>query len=113
MQSLVNSYLQRNTIPLQLPASFSGYIKKDSYLYPVFSQEKVQPLGQMSNAEYTETYLPLVQTALKAAGYDGDGITTEFTNGIHTLVDLKPENIGINSSGDLRFLDVDLVNNRH
>ena len=112
LESLVDSYLQRNSIPLQLPASFTGYIKKDSYLYPVFGQEKVRSLKGISNAEYIKNYLPLVQEALNNAGYEGDGKTTEFTNGVHTLVDLKPDNIGLDSSGDLRFLDVDLVNNR-
>ena len=40
-------------------------------------------------------------------GYKGDGIKENFTNGIKTLVDLKPENIGIDKQDRIRFIDVD------
>lgn len=109
---VVESYLQRNTIPLQQPLSFNGYIKEGLYFYPVFNQMKLQPL-QTSNAEYQTKYLPLIQKALNSAGYSGDGLTTEFSNGIKTLVDIKPENMGLTSSGDIRFFDVDFINSRH
>ena len=112
LEFLVNNYLQRNSIPLQEPASFSGYIKSNSNLYPVFSQDKLKPLGEMSNAEYMRTYLPLVQEALNKLGYGGDGVNSEFTNGFNTLIDIKPDNMGITQSNELRFFDVNKVKNR-
>ncbi len=112
LEALVNSYLQRNSVPLQSQASFSGYVKDGTLLYPVFSQERVQPLGKMSNAEYTKKYLPLIQEALESFGYSGDGINSEFTNGVSTLVDIKPENVGFTPSNDLRFFDVVPIKNK-
>ena len=43
--------------------------------------------------------------------YSGDGITSEFTNGINTLIDIKPDNVGTTPSGELKFFDVDLIKN--
>lgn len=112
LRPLVNSYLQRNTVPMQQPVSFTGYVKDNSSFYPVFSQGKLQPL-RISNAEYTKQYLPLVQEALNKAGYSGDGINTEFSNGTKTLVDLKADNMGLTPEGKLKFFDVDFITNGH
>lgn len=109
LQDLVNDYLRRNSIPLQEHVSFTGYVKQDGYVYPVFNQGRLLPLGSMSNAEFNAKYLPLLQKSLKPYGYTGDGISSEFTNGVYTLVDIKPENMGLTPTGELRFLDVDWV----
>lgn len=111
LTSLVNSYLDRNSIPLQEQASFEGYIKQNDNIYPVFSQGKLHSLGKMSNTEFSKKILPSIHDLLKQYGYSGDGITSEFTNGINTLIDIKPDNVGTTPSGELKFFDVDLIKN--
>ena len=103
---------RRNTIPLQDQIKFKGYVKDGDNLYPVYSQRRLNPLNKMSIAEFNRDYLPLLQRLLSSRGYTGDGISSEFTNGIKTLIDIKPDNMGLTTDGQLRFLDVDFISKK-
>ena len=103
---------RRNTIPFQEPVKLVGYInhtipKHGTLKYPVYSQNKVTPLGKMSQHIFETSFLPIIKRSLSAKGYNGDNITSKFTNGKRTLVDIKPENMGFSKNGELRFIDVD------
>lgn len=97
----------RNAVPLQEPIKLQGIVDIKGQPFPVFSQTRLKPLGNMSLAEFNNTYLKQLQEALRPYGYTGDGITANFSNGTRTLSDIKPENMGLDKDGRLRLFDVD------
>lgn len=99
----------RNSVPLQEPINFSGIVDIKGQPYPVFSQRKLKPLGEISSAEFNRTYTPLIRDALRHYGYTGDGVNSNFSNGYRTLIDIKPDNVGFDMDGNLRFFDVDYI----
>lgn len=42
-------------------------------------------------------------------GYSGNNMDVLFSNGKVTLGDLKPENIGIDTEGKIRILDLNVI----
>ena len=108
LKKLSASLNRRNQVPLQEPINMEGFITRGNYLYPVYSQNKLKTLD-MPSAEFRKSCLPLIKNELLPFGYQGDGINSPFTDGTRTLIDIKPEDIGVNPEGKLRFFDVDLV----
>lgn len=107
LKNTVERYISsRNSVPLQEPIKFEGIVDSNGQPIPVFSQFKLKSLGEMSSAEFNKSYMPLLQRALSSYGYIGDGINTNFSNGKRNLIDIKPENMGFDSNGNLRFFDV-------
>lgn len=102
---------RRNTIPLQEPVNFIGTIDLGGYPYPVFTQNKISPLN-ISYNEFEQKVLPELREMLQQYGFNGDGISSNFTKGNTTLIDLKPENMGYTVDGKLKFIDVDLIKKR-
>ena len=110
LKSYVPAFIEKkNAVPLQEPLRFMGIVDRDGYPFPVFSQNKLQSLGNVPTEEFNRVYLPQVQEALRPYGFTGDGISTGFSDGVRTLVDMKPENIGLTSQGKIRFFDVDMI----
>lgn len=98
---MANEYQnRRNAIPLQEPIRYIGTVDDSGYIYPVFSQNKLKEIGDID-------YQNIIKNELKKYGYIGDGINTNFTDGNKTLIDIKPENIGIDKNGSIKFIDVD------
>ena len=109
LQDLVTSYLRRNNIPNQLKSDFIGFVTDKNYLYPVFRQDKVNPIGNMSTEIWRQEFLPKLTPQLRKYGITGDGINYEFKapNG-KTIIDINPFNIGVDKNGNYKFLDVDI-----
>lgn len=110
LKSHVPAFIEKkNIVPLQEPLKFIGIVDRDGHPFPVFSQTKLQSLGNISSEEFNKVYLPQLQEALRPYGFTGDGISKGFSDGVRTLVDLKPENMGLTSQGKIRFFDVDMI----
>ena len=107
LDRFVASYLKRNDFSLQVPVNYEGYIKgprpglpNQQVYFPVFSQKKVQPV-----AESWETLEPKVNDLLRKNGYNDAEEAGVFSNNKHTLIDIQPDNIGLDH-GELRFIDI-------
>lgn len=93
---------RRNNIPLQEQIKFVGLIDNNGNPYPVFQQNKLLPLKSFDKKSILQ-----LQKELEKYGYKGDLKNKGFSNGQKTLSDLKPENVGYDSNGNLKFIDVD------
>ena len=107
LDRFVASYLKRNDFSLQVPVNYEGYIKgprpglpNQQVYFPVFSQKKVQPV-----TESWETLEPKVNSLLRKNGYNDAEEAGVFSNNKHTLIDIQPDNIGLDH-GELRFIDI-------
>lgn len=110
LKGLVADLNKRNQAPLSEPIGMEGFIVNDlnnhRFLYPVFNQNRLTPL-KVSHLEYMNNYFPLLQKELGRYGYKDTGSGHTFTDGTRVISDVKPENIGLNSEGKLRFIDTD------
>lgn len=97
-------WFKRNQLPIQLPMRFQGYVKGAKRIYPVYSQQKVIPIGDILPYEWTQKYLPIIDNKMQQLGYNGHG--TYY--GKFTVGDISPFNIGLDNSGNLKFFDVDV-----
>ena len=41
------NWFKRNKVPMQLPVKFEGYVTHKNGVYPVYSQQRVNPIGNM------------------------------------------------------------------
>lgn len=98
-------WMKRNRLPLQERVNFKGYLKGSNRIYPIYSQNKIQPLPSMSSIRFQKEYVPQIDKLMNELGYKGSGT---YTNGKLTVGDISPYNMGYNSKGDLRFFDADV-----
>ena len=102
-----NFLWERNTIPFFARQKFVGFVKNEvNQRFPVYTQEKLTPL--QGGTYFQQHIMPRIQNSLNQKGFSGDGINSNFTNGKITIGDLKPENIGIDTDGKIRFLDLNV-----
>lgn len=101
-----NIWMLRNQNPSSLPIEYKGFFKdsKTQQLYPVYTQEKVMPIGDDSMSfENFSTFLNKLIKDMKSKGWvykDG-----KFTNGKLTTGDINPGNLGIDKNGNIKILD--------
>lgn len=90
----------RNKVPFQEPLQFEGLTSNG---YPVFSQNKVTPL---TDKQWTPDLVNTIQKMFKSKGYIGDVRNSVLSNGKIKLLDISPQNMGYNSNGELRMIDI-------
>ena len=90
----------RNKVPFQEPLQFEGLTSNG---YPVFSQNKVTPL---TYKQWTPDLINTVQEMFRSKGYIGDIRNSMLSNGKIKLLDIRPQNMGYNSNGELRMIDI-------
>ena len=90
----------RNKVPFQEPLQFEGLTSNG---FPVFSQNKVTPL---TNDQWTPDLISTLQEMFKSKGYTGDIKNSVLSNEKIKLLDISPQNIGYNSNGELRMIDI-------
>lgn len=98
-------WMKRNKLPLQERINFKGYLQGDNRIYPVYSQNKIQPLPDMSQVRFQKEYVPQIDKLMNDLGYGGSGT---YTNGKLTVGDISQYNMGYDSKGNLRFFDADV-----
>lgn len=107
VKSLVDDYINtRNNVPLQEKSEFVGLIDNKGYPYPVFKQNKLETLNDITNSLFEKEYFDKIKKELFKKGYKRMAESGDFTNGVDVITDIKPENVGILPNGDLRFIDV-------
>lgn len=99
-----SSFMKRNQIPFTVKNRFVGYVRGDKGIFPVYVQNKVTPMRDMSNELYEQKVLPKLIEQLKAKGYTQTSPDV-FSNGKFKVTDLLPENMGYDSEGNLIFFD--------
>ena len=100
MRKFVNNYKKQNNVPFFENVTFDGYVTNGGKYYPVFSQNKVNLLGD--NIPYTqwkEQYLPMIEQQLNKVGY------SNFRRGNRFIDDIQPGNVSI-KNGKVSFTDV-------
>mgnify|MGYP007062646602 FL=1 len=97
-------WMKRNRLPLQERINFEGYLQGDNRIYPVYSQNKVNVLGNILPKEWTTIHLPKLNAEMHKLGYKGTGT---YTNGKLTVGDISPFNVGY-INGNLRLIDADI-----
>lgn len=98
-------WMKRNRLPLQERITFEGYLQGNGRLYPVYSQNRVSTLGNISAIEWEKIHLPKLNKEMSKLGYSGsEGV---FTNGKLTVGDVSPNNVGY-VNGNIRFVDADV-----
>lgn len=98
-------WMKRNRLPLQERITFEGYLQGNGRLYPVYSQNRVSTLGNISAIEWEKVHLPKLNKEMRKLGYSGsEGV---FTNGKLTVGDVSPNNVGY-VNGNIRFVDADV-----
>lgn len=97
-------WMKRNRLPLQERINFEGYLQGDNRIYPVYSQNKVNVLGNILPKEWTTIHLPKLNAEMHRLGYKGTGT---YTNGKLTVGDISPFNVGY-INGNLRLIDADI-----
>ena len=98
-------WMKRNRLPLQERINFEGYLQGDNRIYPVYSQNKITPIGDTPMVTWEKQFLPQINSLMHNLGYKGKGT---YTNGKLTVGDIDPWNVGYNQSGELRFFDADV-----
>ena len=98
-------WMKRNRLPIQERMKFQGYLQGNGRIYPVYEQNKVKPLGDMSMITWEKNYIPQINEQMLKIGYKGNGT---YTNGQLNVGDVNPWNIGYNKNGELRFFDADV-----
>lgn len=97
-------WMKRNQVPMQEKIKFEGYLQGDDRIYPVYSQNKVNVLGDSKPYEWTRVHLPRINKEMHKLGYTGEGT---FTNGKITIGEINPRNVGY-KDGNIRFIDADV-----
>ena len=97
-------WMKRNRLPLQERINFEGYLQGDNRIYPVYSQNKVNVLGNILPKEWTTIHLPKLNAEMHKLGYKGTGT---YTNGKLTVGEISPFNVGY-INGNLRLIDADI-----
>lgn len=97
-------WMKRNQVPMQEKIKFEGYLQGDDRIYPVYSQNKVNVLGDSKPYEWTRVHLPRINKEMHKLGYTGEGT---FTNGKITISEINPRNVGY-KDGSIRFIDADV-----
>lgn len=69
----------------------------------MFSQNKVTPL---TDKQWTPDLVNTIQKMFKSKGYIGDVRNSVLSNGKIKLLDISPQNMGYNSNGELRMIDI-------
>ena len=98
-------WMKRNRLPIQERIKFQGYLQGNGRIYPVYEQNKVNPLGDMPMITWEKDYIPQINEQMLKIGYKGNGT---YTNGQLNVGDVNPWNIGYNKNGELRFFDADV-----
>lgn len=98
-------WMKRNRLPLQERITFEGYLQGDGRLYPVYSQNRVSTLGNISAREWEKIHLPKLSEEMSKLGYSDNGGV--FTNGKLTVGDVSFDNVGY-VNGNIRFIDADV-----
>lgn len=98
-------WMKRNRLPIQERIKFQGYLQGNGRIYPVYEQNKVNPLGDMPMTTWEKDYIPQINEQMLKIGYKGNGT---YTNGWLNVGDVNPWNIGYNKNGELRFFDADV-----
>lgn len=83
---------------------FEGYLSGNGRVFPVYSQKKITPIGDVSSAEWEQIYLPIINEQMRKIGYSGEG--TYY--GKFTVGDIYPQNIGFDEYGNIKFFDADV-----
>lgn len=96
------NWFKRNKVPFQEKLKFEGYIQDVDNLFPVYSQNRVNPIGDIPYSKWEKDIMPIIKDKLKARGFD-----ESYYNGKIHLNDISPFNVGYDSKGNLRFFDVD------
>ena len=91
----------RNQVPFQKKMKFEGYVQDNRRIFPVYSQERVNPIGLMQFERWNKEYLPKINEMLESKGFENN-----FNGKIH-LNDINPTNIGYDRNGNLSFFDVE------
>lgn len=97
-------WMKRNQVPMQEKIKFEGYLQGGDRIYPVYSQNKVDVLGDIIPYEWAEVHLPRINKEMHKLGYTGEGT---FTNGKITVGEINPRNVGY-KDGNIRFIDADV-----
>ena len=97
-------WMKRNRLPLQERINFEGYLQGDNRIFPVYSQNKIDILGNILPKEWTTLHLPKLNKEMHKLGYKGSGT---YTNGKLTVGDISPFNVGY-INGNLRLIDADV-----
>ena len=98
-------WMKRNRLPIQERIKFQGYLQGNGRIYPVYEQNKVNPLGDMPMITWEKDYIPQINEQMLKIGYKGNGT---YTNGQLNVGDVNPWNIGYNKNGELSFFDADV-----
>ena len=51
-------FFKRNRLPIQERIEYQGYLQGDGRLYPVYSQNRVNPIGDMPAIVWEKEFLP-------------------------------------------------------
>ena len=98
-------WFKRNQIgSIQVPMRFEGYLRGSNRIYPVYSQQRLKPLGSFVPMQFEKQVMPLIDLQFQRQGYNPN----IRTNGLLHYGDIKPENMGFDSNGNLRFFDLDV-----
>ena len=98
-------FFKRNRLPIQERIEYQGYLQGNGRLYPVYSQNRVTPIGvDILPQEWTRIHLPRINKEMQKFGYKGDGT---FSDGKLTVGDINPSNVGY-VDGNIRFIDADV-----
>lgn len=95
-------WFKRNLVPFQEKMKYEGYLTEGNKFYPVYSQNRLTPLPDMTYAQWQSEFFPKIQAILKSNGFN-----ESLNNGKIQLNDLYSTNIGYDSNGNIRFFDVD------
>lgn len=95
-------WFKRNLVPFQEKMKYEGFLTEGNKFYPVYSQNRLTPLPDMTYAQWQSEFFPKIQAILKSKGFN-----ESLNNGKIQLNDLYPTNVGYDSNGNIRFFDVD------
>lgn len=96
------NWFKRNKVPFQEKLKFEGYVQDRDNLFPVYSQNRVNPIGDVPYSKWEKDIMPIIKKKLKEKGFD-----ESFYNGKIHLNDISSFNVGYDSKGNLKFFDVD------
>lgn len=110
--SLLNIRLSsRNKVPYQQQNKLFGFIKIGDKYYPVTKQQKLQNLSNKQNIYFSRDIKPRIEQMLSAKGFYPTKSGYGFTDGNILLTDFKPQNIGFDKNGNIRFFDIQSFRN--
>lgn len=97
-------WMKRNRLPIQERIKFKGYLQGKDRIYPVYSQQRINPIGDIPITKWQHKYLPIINDRMRSLGYFGDG--TYY--GKYTISDVNTWNVGYDKDGILKFFDVEV-----